>query len=147
MNRSLIWCAAMLALAGACANSDANAAADEDVLATSETLHAKHGGAVFTVSNESNGNRVIAFMRDDDGELTAAGAIATQGNGSGDSLGSQGALVLSEDPRFLLVVNAGSNDVSSFAVEGAQLKLVDRVASGGIRPISVTTRRGLAYVL
>jgi 6-phosphogluconolactonase (cycloisomerase 2 family) len=106
-----------------------------------------HGGAVFTESNESAGNRVVAFMRDGDGELTAAGAFATQGLGSGDSLGSQGALALSEDHRFLLVVNAGSNDVSSFAVDGAELTLVDRVASGGTRPISVTTRRGLAYVL
>jgi 6-phosphogluconolactonase (cycloisomerase 2 family) len=146
MNRSLILCAATLALAGACATNDATAA-DEDISTTAETLHAARTGAVFTQSNESTGNRVIAFMRDDDGELTAAGAFATQGNGSGDSLGSQGALALSEDHRFLLVVNAGSNDVSSFAVDGATLKLVDRVASGGTRPISVTTRRGLAYVL
>jgi 6-phosphogluconolactonase (cycloisomerase 2 family) len=148
MNRPLIWSAVTLALASACAKTNPiGASTSEDVSSMTEPLHMTHGGAVFTESNESAGNRVIAFMRDDDGELTASGAVATQGLGSGDSLGSQGALALSEDHRFLLVVNAGSNDVSSFAVDGAALTLVDRVASGGTRPISVTTRRGLAYVL
>lgn len=148
MNRPLKWFAATLVLAGACARTDATqTTANEGVSSSAEALHATRGGAVFTNSNESSGNRVIAFVRDDDGELTAAGAFATQGLGSGDSLGSQGALALSEDHRFLLAVNAGSNDVSSFAVDGARLTFVDRVASGGTRPISVTTRRGLAYVL
>jgi 6-phosphogluconolactonase (cycloisomerase 2 family) len=45
-------------------------------------------------------------------------------------------------------VNAGSDDVSSFRVrDNGRLRLVDRAASGGDRPISVTAQRGLVYVL
>jgi 6-phosphogluconolactonase (cycloisomerase 2 family) len=103
--------------------------------------------AVFTLSNEAEGNRVLAFAAGRDGNLTEPVAYSTQGTGSGDSLGSQAALVLSEDHRFLLVVNAGSNDISSFAVNGTSLSLQDRVSSGGTRPISITERRGLVYVV
>ena len=39
--------------------------------------------------------------------------------------------------KFLVVVNAGSNDVSSFAVDGGSLTLIDRASSGGVRPVSV----------
>jgi 6-phosphogluconolactonase len=104
-------------------------------------------GAVFTISNEAGGNRVLSFGVNADGTLSPLQAFDTQGLGSGDSLGSQGALVLSEDHRFLIAVNPGSNDVSSFAVEGANLSLRDRVSSAGVRPISVTERCGLVYVL
>jgi 6-phosphogluconolactonase len=148
MNRPFIGCAVALAFAG-CAQVQAadGADAEQPVAAESAELHIARGGAVFTQSNESSGNRVMAFARDDDGELTAMDGVSTGGIGSGDSLGSQSALVLSEDHRFLFVVNAGSNDVSAFAVRGAHLTLVNRVASGGTRPVSVTERRGLVYVL
>lgn len=46
-----------------------------------------------------------------------------------------------------MVVNAGSNDVSSFAVDGSTLTLVDRAASGGIRPVSVAVSDGVVYAL
>lgn len=55
--------------------------------------------------------------------------------------------MLTEDQRFLIAVDAGSNEISSFAVTGAKLELRDRVASGGVRPVSVTTRSGLVYVV
>lgn len=103
--------------------------------------------AVFTVSNEAEGNRVLAFKVQPDGALGSANAFATGGKGSGDSLGSQGALVLSHDRRFLLAVDAGSDELSVFEVHAAHLKLRDRVASGGMRPISVTERCGLVYVV
>ena len=44
-------------------------------------------------------------------------------------------------------VNPGSNDVSVFDVRPDGLRLTDRVASGGIRPTSVTVRNDLVYVL
>ena len=47
-------------------------------------------GAVFTLSNSAGGNAVIAFARSADGRLTPAGTFATQGNGTGAGLGSQG---------------------------------------------------------
>jgi len=45
------------------------------------------------------------------------------------------------------VVNAGSDDVSLFAVEEGGLALTDRVASGGATPTSVAVREDLVYVL
>jgi hypothetical protein len=104
-------------------------------------LRRARGGAVFTISNESEGNRVIAFAREPDGTLGEQVSYATGGLGSGDSLGSQAALALTEDHRYLVAVDAGSNELSSFAVAGAKLELRSRVASGGLRPISVGAAR------
>ncbi|HTU62714.1 MAG TPA: beta-propeller fold lactonase family protein [Polyangiales bacterium] len=103
--------------------------------------------AIFTISNEAEGNRVLAFKVRHDGTLGRAHAFATGGMGSGDSLGSQGALVLTHDQRFLIAVDAGSNELSVFEVHAAHLELRQRVASGGVRPISVTERCGLVYVV
>jgi 6-phosphogluconolactonase len=109
--------------------------------------HGKRSSALFTITNEAGANRVLSFEVDKDGSLTAAGAFETGGAGTGDSLGSQAALVLSEDRRFLIAVNAGSNDLSVFQVDGASLTLRSRAASGGTRPISVTERDGLVYAV
>jgi 6-phosphogluconolactonase (cycloisomerase 2 family) len=63
-------------------------------------------------------------------------------------LRSQGALILSEDDSFLFAVNAGSNEISVFAVEEPTgLTLVDKVDSGGLHPTSLTVHRDLLYVL
>jgi len=45
------------------------------------------------------------------------------------------------------VVNAGSNEISVFAVEEDGLTLVDREYAGGDRPISLAYSRNLLYVL
>jgi 6-phosphogluconolactonase len=100
--------------------------------------HGRRPSAVFTITNEAEANRVLSFAVDKEGSLTAAGSFETSGAGTGDSLGSQAALVLSENRRFLIAVNAGSNDVSVFEVDGSTLELRSRTASGGTRPISVT---------
>jgi 6-phosphogluconolactonase (cycloisomerase 2 family) len=104
-------------------------------------------GAVFTLSNSAAGNAVIAFARAADGSLTPAGSFATQGNGTGAGLGSQGAVALSEDGRFLFAVNAASNTITSFAVDGTSLTRVSTVASGGTLPISLTTHGAIVYAL
>jgi 6-phosphogluconolactonase (cycloisomerase 2 family) len=108
---------------------------------------ARPEGAVYTLSNDPSGNAVVVFDRAADGKLTAAGSVPTGGLGSGDGLGSQGALVLSDDGRWLLGVNAGSDDVSVFAVTRRGLRLTDVESSGGERPISVTIHGTLVYVL
>src|SRR4029077_626960 len=69
------------------------------------------------------------------------------GLGTGSGLGSQGALVLSENGRWLFAVNAGSDDISVFSVDREELTLASRVSSGGTRPISMTVYRDLLYVL
>ena len=107
-------------------------------------------GGVFVSTNGVNGNAVVAFARAADGSLTPTGTFATGGTGIGgaaDPLASQFAVALSDNANFLVVVNAGSNDVSSFAVDGGSLTLVDRASSGGVRPVSVSISHGFVYAL
>src|SRR5437879_2870410 len=104
-------------------------------------------GAVYTLTNQVGGNAVAAFTRGADGRLASAGSVATGGTGTGASLGSQGAVSLSNDGRRLFAVNAGSNDLSVFAVSPAGLALASRTASGGTLPISLTVHGNVLYVL
>lgn len=120
------------------------------LLATSELAVAGVGpapGRVFTSTNAAVANEVIAFDRAVDGTLTQAGGFATQGLGSGDALGSQGALVVSSGLDWLFVVNAGSNDVSVFRLINGNPMLMDREGSGGLRPVSIAVLGNLVYVL
>jgi 6-phosphogluconolactonase len=64
-----------------------------------------------------------------------------------DPLASQGALIISHGNRFLLAVNAGSNEISVLKIRKNELEIVDVVSSGGIRPISLTLHDDLLYVL
>jgi len=85
-----------------------------------------------------------------DGTLTLAGSYPTGGAGTGtgaDPLGSQGAVVLSESKRLLFAVDAGSNQVSAFAVDGDRLFLLNTISSGGKTPISIAVHGNLVYVL
>ncbi|HSP15341.1 MAG TPA: beta-propeller fold lactonase family protein [Thermoanaerobaculia bacterium] len=104
-------------------------------------------GAVYTATNAKTGNEILVFDRAADGSLTFSNTISTGGLGSGDSLGNASAIALSQDHSFLFVVNAGSNDISSFAVGPTGLTLASRVPSGGQRPISLTTFGSLLFVL
>src|SRR5437899_2455341 len=104
-------------------------------------------GAVYALTNVAGGNAVAMYSRGADGRLSWSGSVSTGGAGTGASLGSQGALALSDDGRWLFAVNAGSNDVSAFRVTPRGIELTGRVASGGIRPISVTVHGDVLYVL
>jgi 6-phosphogluconolactonase len=104
-------------------------------------------GAVYTLTNSPSGNAVVAYARAADGTLALQGSYATGGSGVGSGLGSQGAVALSNDGRQLFAVNAGSHSVALFSVHPDGLELKATVASGGVRPISVTVRGNLAYVL
>ena len=90
-------------------------------------------------TNEQGTNRVLAFGRGPDGALEPAGEYPTGGAGLGAvHLGSQGSVILTSDGRFLLVTNAGSNDVAVFAVHHDVLELVRTTPSNGSAPVSVT---------
>jgi 6-phosphogluconolactonase (cycloisomerase 2 family) len=107
-------------------------------------------GAVYSLTNAAApaGNAVIIYNRAANGTLTSAGPnVPTGGLGTGSGLGSQGAVILSDDGSWLFAVNAGSNSISSFAVLPQGLRLVGQVSSGGAEPISLTFRNGLLYVL
>jgi 6-phosphogluconolactonase (cycloisomerase 2 family) len=102
-------------------------------------------GAVYQATNSAAGNAVQVYSRDAAGALTVADVVPTGGLGSGNSLGSQGAIV--RDGRRLLVVNAGDSTVSSFVISRYGLELRDVAASGGVRPVSVTVHGDTVYVL
>ncbi len=102
---------------------------------------------VFTSTNETAGNRILAFQDDASGKLKLKYAIPTGGTGTGGGLGNQNALELSANKRWLLTVNAGSNDVSVFDTWQGNLKQTDRASSNGVRPVSVTLKGNLVYVV
>ncbi|MBB5465622.1 6-phosphogluconolactonase [Paraburkholderia sp. Clong3] len=105
-------------------------------------------GAVYVLSNQPSGNSVLVYSRAANGILTYEATYSTGGQGAGtgtDPLGSQGSLTL--QGGFLFAVNAGSNEVSLFAVDGSKLTLLDKKPSGGQMPVSVTVKGPIAYVL
>lgn len=104
-------------------------------------------GAVYTSTNASSGNEILVYNRSSSGSLAFQGSFATGGLGSGTSLGSQSAVTLSHNNHWLFAVNAGSNEISSFAVTESGLQLVDVVDSGGILPTSLTSYKDWLYVL
>jgi 6-phosphogluconolactonase (cycloisomerase 2 family) len=108
-------------------------------------------GAVYVLSNRS-ANSVLVYARAANGTLSFSGDFLTGGTGAGtgvDPLGSQGSIVVGRGNQFLFAVNAGSNDISAFAVDerGLQLRLLDRRPSGGTMPVSVAVHGNLVYVV
>jgi 6-phosphogluconolactonase len=102
--------------------------------------------AIFVQTNDAERNEVIAFRRDADGMLSRLGSYATGGRGTGrPHLASQSSVVVGGDA--LLVVNAGSDDVSLFSIGADGIALRDRAASGGTMPTSVAVRDSHVYVL
>jgi 6-phosphogluconolactonase (cycloisomerase 2 family) len=135
--------ASTTAAAEAVADASLSSLHDED----SERLRGPSAGAVYTLSNQASGNEVMVFPRSGDGSLANPIRYPTGGTGSGGGLGNQGAVILSDDGRWLIAVNAGSNDVSVFRVRRSGLDFVGRTASGGEKPISLTLHHDLLYVL
>jgi 6-phosphogluconolactonase len=117
------------------------------LITTGATASADAPGAVYALTNSPAGNAVVVYDRGGDGSLTAAGSFATGGAGTGAGLGSQGAVIVSDNHRLLFAVNAGSNSISSFRVHPDGLELADTVPSGGSTPTSVAFSKGLLYVL
>lgn len=130
-----------LALAGAGA-----AAADATPTHTSDPV-----GAVFVQTDDPAGNAVVAFDRFADGTLAQAGTYATGGAGGTlagsvvDRTASEGSVVRSGGS--LLVVNAGSDSVTSFRVLGSRLLKLETVASGGDFPVSIASHGNRVFVL
>ena len=130
---------AFLLVFGGLALARAYAAAAEDA-----------GGAVFVMTNATDGNQIAAFTRSEDGTLRAVGSYSAEGNGSGetvDPLHSQGSLPLSRDHRLLFAANAGSGSVSSFEADSSVLHLTDTKPGGGSSPTAVAEAGDLLCVL
>jgi 6-phosphogluconolactonase (cycloisomerase 2 family) len=101
---------------------------------------------VYTMTNQTTGNKVVVFDRRSDGTLSKISAFATGGKGTSTPLGNQYGLRLDPAGRCLYAVNAGSNDISSFLIQGRNLKRVTKIASGGFRPVSIAVYQNTLYV-
>jgi 6-phosphogluconolactonase len=122
--------------------------ADAQVRVHQDGMHMRGSpGAVYTMSNDAAGNELLAYDRAADGTLTMIGAYATGGLGSGGGLGNQGGVAISDNHRWVFVVNAGSNDISAFEATPAGLMLRDVEPALGALPVSVTVHEDLLYVL
>ena len=111
------------------------------------------GRAVFVQTDNTAGNAIVAYDRNPGGTLTAAGTYATGGDGGQlgssvvDHLASQDSLVYDAAAGELFAVNAGSNTVSVFRVDGDRLDLRQVIGSGGTFPSSIAVHGDLVYVL
>jgi hypothetical protein len=137
--------------AGAGATIAAFAAAGPAAAASQD--HQPGAGAVFVQTDDTAGNTVVAYDRQADGTLSAAGSYDTGGLGGVltgsvvDHLASQGSLTLDREAGLLYAVNAGSDTVTVFAVHGDTLQRVQVTGSGGSFPVSITSNGPLVYVL
>ena len=127
---------------------------------------AKVTGAVYTETNSTKKNEVVAFAQYSDGSLKQVQKIATGGTGGNQAqpetgpclpppagqgncpnLDTQGEVETGAGGKLLFVVNAGSNSVTSFRVTSAGLVRADVAKSAGVFPLSLTTHGNLLYVL
>jgi 6-phosphogluconolactonase len=108
-------------------------------------------GHVYLDDNTAGTNTVSGFDRHLDGSLTplAGSPFVAGGAGTGAAAGlaSQGAIQVSADGRYLLAVDAGSNQVSVFRTEpDGALQLNQVVSSDGPTPVSIAVHNNLVYV-
>jgi 6-phosphogluconolactonase len=94
---------------------------------------------------------VAGFDRHADGSLSPmpGSPFTAGGAGLGKGLASQGATQLSSDGRYLLVTDAGSNQVSVLKIGfyGAPVPVGAPISSGGVEPVSIAVSGNLVYVL
>jgi 6-phosphogluconolactonase len=108
-------------------------------------------GYTYIDGNTTTANTIDGYARHADGSLTAiAGSpFAAGGVGLGTGLASQGAIQATQDGRYLLAVDAGSNQISVLRITagGVPVPVGQPVSSGGIKPVSVAVSPfGLVYV-
>jgi 6-phosphogluconolactonase len=103
--------------------------------------------AVYTETNNAMQNEIVRFVILADGSLKMSGSFSTHGKGTGTSLGNAGGVILTDDGKYLLAVDAGSNEISVFQVNSDGLKFTDKISSKGIMPISLTAKDDLVYVV
>ena len=106
-------------------------------------------GAVYAESNSAAANAVYVFNRSENGSLLSIrpGGFPTGGVGTGGGLENQGALAIDDANRHLFAINAGSNTISVFRILENGLSLVEVDPSNGKRPISLTVKRNILYVV
>ncbi|MEU3183974.1 beta-propeller fold lactonase family protein [Streptomyces sp. NPDC006923] len=108
---------------------------------------------VFVQTDNTRGNKIVAYHRAADGSLHRRGIYGTGGKGGilkgsvVDHLASQGSLTYDRRHKLLYAVNAGSNTITRFSVNGDRLRRQQVIPSGGTFPVSVTVHGDRVYVL
>lgn len=119
------------------------------------TAHAAAGsgivGHLYVEGNTAGLNTIAAFDRHANGTLTPipGSPFPAGGAGTGTGIGSQGALQLSSDGRYLLAADAGSNEISVLGIKhdgGLRPVVGSPVASNGVEPVSIAVHGPLVYV-
>lgn len=111
------------------------------------------GRLVFVQSDDPSGNQILEYRRAQDGALTLRATVPTGGlggrlNGAGsDPLASQGSLQLDREHQLLIGVNAGSDTVYTFKLDGDDVRDRHVIGSGGSFPVSIAVHHDLVYVL
>ncbi|MGH3190239.1 MAG: beta-propeller fold lactonase family protein [Streptosporangiaceae bacterium] len=108
-------------------------------------------GYTYLDGNTAPANTIDGFARHADGSLTplAGSPFSAGGAGLGTGLASQGAIQVTADGRYLLAVDAGSNQISVLRItaNGVPVLVGQPVSSGGITPESLAVSPlGLVYV-
>jgi 6-phosphogluconolactonase len=119
--------------------------------ASASTVASPVVGYTYVDGNTATANTIDGFARHADGSLTplAGSPFSAGGAGLGSGLASQGAIQVTSDGRYLLAVDAGSNQISVLRVtaNGVPVLVGQPVFSGGIKPVSVAVSPfGLVYV-
>ncbi len=120
-------------------------------LALSASAASDVTGHVYVNANTAGVNTIAGFDRHADGSLTPIGGspFAAGGAGTGSIVGSQGALQLSDDGRYLLAADAGSHQISVLRVrpDGSLARVQGSpTSSGGYEPVSIAVHGSLVYV-
>ena len=108
-------------------------------------------GHVYVNANTAPENTIAAFNRNADGTLTPlpGSPFAAGGAGTGQGNGSQDALRVTADGRYLLAGAAGSNEISvlRIAADGSVSPVAGSpFSSGGLVPVSIALHENLIYV-
>jgi 6-phosphogluconolactonase len=126
---------------------ESNQNPDEAVF-TDDPIATKGHGYVYIEGNELGTNQIYIFKEADKGNLEYYSRVLSGGAGNGMALGSQGAVILSQDHTYLYAVNAGSNSISQFKVHpDGNLSLLNTKGSGGTTPVSLTMFKNRLYVV
>ncbi len=121
------------------------------ILAGAASASSRVVGHVYINDNTAGVNTVAGYDRHADGTLTAISGspFAVGGAGTGHATASQGSLQLTRNGRFLLVVDAGSNQISVLRINpDGSLRIADGgpVSSNGANPVSIAVSNDLVYV-
>ena len=106
---------------------------------------------MYLDDNTTGINTIAGYSRNADGSLTAlpGSPFVAGGAGLGTGLGSQDAIQTADRGRYLLAVDAGSNQISVLRIDHAgSLTPVQGspFPSGGVEPNSIAVHDGLVYV-